>query len=47
MPEIDIWYDRVDVDKLIGHLAPHDADEVEAGSNARHVGAPVVGRSRN
>jgi uncharacterized protein (DUF2252 family) len=28
MPEIDIWYDRVDVDDLIGHLAPYDADEV-------------------
>ena len=28
MPEIDIWYDRVDVDKLIGHLAPYDADEL-------------------
>jgi hypothetical protein len=28
MPEIDIWYDRVDVDKLNGHLAPYDADEL-------------------
>jgi uncharacterized protein (DUF2252 family) len=28
MPEIDIWYDRVDVDNLIGHLAPYDADEL-------------------
>ena len=28
MPEIDIWYDRVDFDKLIGHLAPYDTDEV-------------------
>ena len=28
MPEIDIWYNQVDVDKLIGHLAPYDADEL-------------------
>ena len=28
MPEIDIWYDRVDVDELVGQLAPYDADEV-------------------
>ena len=28
MPETDIWYDRVDVDDLIGYLAPYDADEV-------------------
>ena len=28
MPEIDIWYDRVDVDELIGYLAPYDADEL-------------------
>ena len=26
--EIDIWYDRVDVDDLIGYLAPYDADEL-------------------
>jgi len=25
VPEIDIWYDRVDVDELIGQLAPYDA----------------------
>ena len=28
MPEIDIWYDRVDVGELIGQLAPYDADEI-------------------
>jgi len=28
VPEIDIWYDRVDVDELIGQLAPYDADEI-------------------
>ncbi len=27
-PEVDIWYDRVDVDELIGQLAPYDADEI-------------------
>jgi uncharacterized protein (DUF2252 family) len=27
-PEIDIWYDRVDVEELVGHLAPYDADEI-------------------
>jgi hypothetical protein len=28
VPEIDIWYDRVDVDELIGQLARYDADEI-------------------
>jgi hypothetical protein len=28
VPEIDIWYDRVDVDELVGQLAPYDADEI-------------------
>jgi hypothetical protein len=28
MPEIDIWYDRIDVEDLVDHLAPYDADEI-------------------
>jgi uncharacterized protein (DUF2252 family) len=28
MPEIDIWYDQVDVKELVGHLATYDADEI-------------------
>ncbi len=47
MPEIDIWYDRVDVDNLIGHLAPYDADELGSWIERRHAGAPAVGRRRN
>jgi uncharacterized protein (DUF2252 family) len=37
VPEIDIWYDRVDVDELIGQLARYDADEIggEIDSQAR------------
>ena len=38
MPEIDIWYDRFDVEELVGHLAPYDADEIggdQIGSQAR------------
>ena len=35
MPEIDIWYDWVDVDKLIGHLAPYDSDELGGGSERK------------
>jgi hypothetical protein len=35
MPEIDIWYDSVDVDKLIGHLAPYDSDQLSGRSERR------------
>ena len=35
MPEIDIWYDWVDGDKLIGHLAPYGSDELGGGSERR------------
>src|SRR6202165_5427213 len=37
VPEIDIWYDRVDVDELVGQLAPYDADEIggQIDSHAR------------
>ena len=37
MPEIDIWYDRFDVEELVGHLASYDADEIgdQIGSQAR------------
>ena len=35
MPEINIWYDWVDVDKLIGHLAPYGSDELGGGGERR------------
>ena len=35
MLEIDIWYDWVDGDKLIGHLAPYDPDELGGGSERK------------
>jgi uncharacterized protein (DUF2252 family) len=28
MPEIDIWYDRINVDEMLTELAPYDSDEV-------------------
>ncbi len=47
MPEVDIWYDRVDVDELVGQLAPYMPTRSAATSNAKQHGAPAAGRRGN